>query len=116
MFGFPSFLFLFFEIFCFCCLALVIVLLFAFILLLFVVCFLSVDVVFGFPSLLRFSWRTATDLMEKESVGVQFTEWEEEDEEAVGGKKYNMFKEVQKSNTDRYRYFVENGMESVTQW
>ncbi len=43
----------------------------------------NLDPVFGFPSLVRFSWKTAETLLEEKGVKVEFEEIEPEEDPAV---------------------------------
>lgn len=73
--------------------------------------------VFGFPSLVRFSWSTTRELMEKECVGV---EWEEEEENGglpAGTASIEAFVKPKADGPQKARkrakYFQQRGMETV---
>jgi len=66
----------------------------------------NMDPVFGFPSLLRFSWKTSSVLLEQGAVDIF---WDQGDMEEEGN--YDDYKV--KDRADRYRYFAENNMELV---
>lgn len=76
------------------------------------------DNVFGFPSLVRFSWSTARDLMEKECVKV---EWEEDEDDGgglpAGTSSIEAFIKPKpgepKKARKRAKYFQQRGMETV---
>eukprot|EP01119_Soliformovum_irregulare_P019484 TRINITY_DN6179_c0_g1_i2.p1 TRINITY_DN6179_c0_g1~~TRINITY_DN6179_c0_g1_i2.p1 ORF type:complete len:209 (+),score=36.61 TRINITY_DN6179_c0_g1_i2:269-895(+) len=61
------------------------------------------DQVFGFPSIIRFSWKTTKEIINKTCVDVI---WDEDDMEES---------ELRTSDRrDRYKFFAENNMELVT--
>jgi len=74
------------------------------------------DGVFGFPSLVRFSWSTARDLMEKECVKVEWEE-DEEDQLPAGTASIEAFIKpkpgASKKARKRAKYFQTRGMETV---
>lgn len=63
----------------------------------------NVDQVFGFPSVLRFSWKTAEVILHKAAVDVH---WGEID--------LSISELRTRDRGERYKYFAENNMELVT--
>jgi ribonuclease H2 subunit A len=61
------------------------------------------DPIFGFPSIIRFSWKTTTQLLDKGAIDVFWTKREMEDH-------FNIHTKDQK---ERAKYFAENYMELV---
>jgi ribonuclease H2 subunit A len=73
----------------------------------------SVDPVFGFPSVLRFSWKTTDQLLRRAAVDVQWSMYEEEEDEQA----YEAYKQLQQSTAqDRYRWFAETNLELCTEF
>ncbi|XP_023575937.1 ribonuclease H2 subunit A isoform X2 [Octodon degus] len=72
-----------------------------------------VEPVFGFPQLVRFSWRTAQAILEKEAEGVT---WEDSAaEEQEGSRKItSYFQSEGPQARPPHRYFQERGLESAT--
>jgi len=62
------------------------------------------DPVFGFPSIVRFSWKTTSKLIDESCVKVQFPELWDEHEEAAS------FKARSAVWRDRQQFFAENDM------
>eukprot|EP00026_Physarum_polycephalum_P012235 Phypoly_transcript_12522.p1 GENE.Phypoly_transcript_12522~~Phypoly_transcript_12522.p1 ORF type:complete len:307 (+),score=39.39 Phypoly_transcript_12522:193-1113(+) len=89
----------------------------------------SVDPVFGYPSVIRFSWKTCTALLDANAVQVTWRgDDEEEDDEPWRDKKRkspgakprtpNKTRKLAffaKPTSNRFRYFADNRMEVVTQ-
>jgi ribonuclease H2 subunit A len=75
------------------------------------------DGVFGFPSLVRFSWSTARDLMEKECVKVEWEEDEDDQGLPAGTASIEAFIRPKpgapKKARKRAKYFQTRGMETV---
>lgn len=65
------------------------------------------DCVFGFPNIIRFSWKTAQKLLDEHTVPVQFVELMDERDEAVA------FRRRAKLWAERQQFFAENDMERV---
>ncbi|KAL5022714.1 hypothetical protein ScPMuIL_001869 [Solemya velum] len=74
----------------------------------------NMDPVFGFPQFVRFSWSTASHILEKEA---EIMEWEDdEDEEDTGGSASLLTffnKKGEDSRLQRHRYFKERNLSSV---
>jgi len=64
-----------------------------------------IDPVFGFPSIMRFSWKTCDKLLEEQTVPVQFPELLDERQQAV------LYKKRAKIWQERQHFFAENDME-----
>ncbi|XP_024082321.1 ribonuclease H2 subunit A isoform X2 [Cimex lectularius] len=73
------------------------------------------DPVFGFPSVVRFSWATASKILEESAITV---EWEEvEDEKTKGIKSVkSFFSKVDDKSKERFRYFKERGLTNCTEF
>ncbi|XP_036278747.1 ribonuclease H2 subunit A [Pipistrellus kuhlii] len=74
----------------------------------------NVEPVFGFPQFVRFSWRTAQSILEKEAEGVLWEDLPTEDQEGQG----RITSYFNEKPGDRphlpHRYFQERGLESAT--
>jgi len=68
----------------------------------------NLDPVFGYPSLIRFSWKTCSAILKKSAVPVQWDLYGEEEDEG-----YSSTVRPIKDKADRYRFFAENNMELV---
>ncbi len=80
----------------------------------------NLNPVFGFPSLVRFSWKTAEKILEERCVNVAFEEVEPEDEEHVkkNPSVKNYFikapsKFTAKAKNRRHPYFTERGLSTT---
>nr|XP_058916937.1 ribonuclease H2 subunit A isoform X2 [Kogia breviceps] len=71
-----------------------------------------VDPVFGFPQFVRFSWRTAQSILEKEAEDVTWEDSQAGDQEGLKGIK-SYFSEGPRTRL-AHRYFQERGLESAT--
>eukprot|EP00742_Colponemidia_sp_Colp-10_P007890 GILJ01008510.1.p1 GENE.GILJ01008510.1~~GILJ01008510.1.p1 ORF type:complete len:276 (+),score=39.07 GILJ01008510.1:39-866(+) len=71
------------------------------------------DPVFGFPSIVRFSWATCVEMLKKRGVPI---EWEEDDEQDDGADIRSMFDNTAKNKHKRCRFFTERGLELVTKF
>jgi len=74
------------------------------------------DPVFGYPSMVRFSWETAKKLLQKHGIAV---EWEDDEEPAPKGvqKISTFFGRVNDAKqTPRNSFFIERGLSSVTKF
>jgi len=76
------------------------------------------DPVFGFPSVIRFSWKTTTNVLNDSCVDVAWSGADEEDTQDGGQTKLTFSskkqQDVESKRIDRYRFFSENNMEIVT--
>ncbi|XP_048198378.1 ribonuclease H2 subunit A isoform X2 [Perognathus longimembris pacificus] len=74
-----------------------------------------IEPVFGFPQFVRFSWRTAQAILEKEAEGVI---WEDSEAEAQKGPgkitSYFLQEEPRNRPHGSHRYFQERGLEAAT--
>lgn len=69
----------------------------------------NIDQVFGFPRLVRFSWQTASNMLEGKALDIQFDE-----EDTAEDLKYGGIKTFFKSNThQRHEYFRERHLMNV---
>ncbi|XP_005092202.1 ribonuclease H2 subunit A isoform X2 [Aplysia californica] len=75
----------------------------------------SFDKVFGFPTFVRFSWSTAGNIIEKDGVGVQWED-DEEEEGAKGTPVLSHFfkKKDEKAELKRHRFFTHRHLKHVT--
>jgi len=71
-----------------------------------------VDPVFGFPSVIRFSWRTCDDLLDSCALPVVWGKYENANVDQYGILKFTKSSD----RGQRYRFFAENNMEVVTDW
>ncbi|KAM9244194.1 ribonuclease H2 subunit A isoform 1-T1 [Dugong dugon] len=72
-----------------------------------------VEPVFGFPQFVRFSWRTAQSILEKEAEGVMWEDSSAEDQEGLGKITSYFLSEGPRPRLP-HRYFQERGLESAT--
>jgi ribonuclease H2 subunit A len=70
----------------------------------------SVDPVFGFPSILRFSWKTSDVLLDKSAAAVLWSKSDMEEHPPS----HEQLKQREKERAGRYRYFADNNLQSVT--
>ncbi|ELV14308.1 Ribonuclease H2 subunit A [Tupaia chinensis] len=74
-----------------------------------------VDPVFGFPQFVRFSWRTAQAILEKEAEAVTWEDSSPEEQEGPGRITSYFFQEGPRTRPrPLHRYFQERGLESAT--
>jgi len=92
----------------------------------------SVDPVFGYPSVIRFSWKTCKTLLDSNAVPVTWRGDDEEEDEGPWRERQgkspakspkltfnntpNKIQKIGQFGKSRYRYFSDNGMELVTQF
>ncbi|XP_023601904.1 ribonuclease H2 subunit A isoform X2 [Myotis lucifugus] len=74
----------------------------------------NVEPVFGFPQFVRFSWRTAQSILEKEAEGVTWEDLPTGDQEGQG--RITSYFNEKPGNRPHlpHRYFQERGLESAT--
>ncbi|KAF6095029.1 hypothetical protein HJG60_012037 [Phyllostomus discolor] len=73
-----------------------------------------VEPVFGFPQFVRFSWRTAQSILEKEAEDVMWEDLSTGDQEGLG-RITSYFRESPRNRPRlSHRYFQERGLESAT--
>uniref|UniRef100_A0A2K5F770 Ribonuclease n=1 Tax=Aotus nancymaae TaxID=37293 RepID=A0A2K5F770_AOTNA len=74
-----------------------------------------VEPVFGFPQFVRFSWRTAQTILEKEAKDVIWWDSAPEDQEGLGKiTSYFLSEGSRACPRASHRYFLERGLESAT--
>nr|XP_021532460.1 ribonuclease H2 subunit A [Aotus nancymaae] len=74
-----------------------------------------VEPVFGFPQFVRFSWRTAQTILEKEAKDVIWEDSAPEDQEGLGKiTSYFLSEGSRACPRASHRYFLERGLESAT--
>lgn len=73
----------------------------------------NVDPVFGFPSVLRFSWKTSDEILNSAALPVAWTKYECYEYDQYGQQKLSL---KASDRNQRYRFFAENNMEVVTEW
>jgi ribonuclease H2 subunit A len=73
----------------------------------------NIDVVFGFPQLVRFSWSTSEQILKTKGVTVEWEDTEEQENQAVSVKKF--FSNSGKSNSPRrHPYFIDRKLKQAT--
>nr|CAH0100650.1 unnamed protein product [Daphnia galeata] len=73
----------------------------------------NIDLVFGFPQLVRFSWSTSEQILKSKGVTVEWEDTEEQENQAVSLKKF--FGNSSKSNTPRrHPYFIDRKLKPAT--
>ncbi len=76
----------------------------------------SMHPMFGFPSIVRFSWKTAEKILEEKGAEVNFEEVEPEDEESVkrnpSVKEFFVVSQPKKKSSRTHPYFTERGLKS----
>ncbi|XP_071827797.1 ribonuclease H2 subunit A-like [Apostichopus japonicus] len=75
----------------------------------------NVDPIFGFPRFIRFSWSTASNILEKKAAIV---EWEDDDEEEVAKGSASLLSFFAPKNFDsrkkKHQFFEESGLTQLT--
>lgn len=73
----------------------------------------NIDPIFGFPSIVRFSWKTCDPILEKGACPVDWGESDNDEEDGKHDKGQTKLFSPQPASSDRYSFFAENGMELV---
>ncbi|XP_041370470.1 ribonuclease H2 subunit A-like isoform X2 [Gigantopelta aegis] len=76
----------------------------------------SMDKVFGFPQFVRFSWSTASVILEKEAMAVRWDDDDEDDKDKTGSASISSFFSKKNDNPKlhKHRFFSERSLSQVT--
>lgn len=73
--------------------------------------------IFGFPHLVRFSWSTSENILEKDAYLVEWEKLKDESKTPDSNTKINSFFAVKSSEVKpKHRFFSERGLHSVTKF